>query len=400
MLEQVGAFDPIPREEILRRIDGLKSRMAEGQIDFAVIFQNVDRFYFTGTMQKGMVVIPVDGEPMVFVEKDIERASSECPIEIVAIKSDKKIKDILRDKGILQGVAGFEFDVLPLTVFERLKRVTGIHRYADVSSFIKEVRVVKSAFELEQMRKSAEILSRVFTKARQIIREGAREIDIDADLTAEGRKLGHQGFLRMRGLNQEMMTITVTSGFTAAMPSCADVPIGGIGVTPALPQGSSLKKIAKDIPVLIDYGGAYNGYITDETRAFVTGKLGDVFKKPYEATREIIADVLTHARAGVDCTEVFVRSHRIAKSAGLEDNFMGYGQGKVSFIGHGLGLEINELPVITGRHHRLLKEGTVFAFEPKFILPGYGAIGMEIDLVVTESGVERLTSDPIDLVYF
>ena len=161
--------------------------------------------------------------------------------------------------------------MLPLTVFERLKSVTGIHRYADVSSFIKEVRVVKSAFELEQMRKSAEILSRVFAKARQIIREGAREIDIDAELTAEGRKLGHQGFLRMRGLNQEMMTITVTSGFTAAMTSCADVPIGGIGVTPALPQGSSFKKIAKDIPVLIDYGGAYNGYITDETRAFVNG---------------------------------------------------------------------------------------------------------------------------------
>ena len=79
---------------------------------------------------------------------------------------------------------------------------------------------------------------------------------------------------------------------------------------------------------------------------------------------------------------------------------MGYGQGKVSFIGHGLGLEINELPVITGRHHRPLKAGMVFAFEPKFILPGHGAIGMEIDLVVTESGVERLTSDSIDLVYF
>jgi Xaa-Pro aminopeptidase len=400
MLEQVGAFDPIPREEIVRRIDGLKRRMVAGQMDFAVILQNVDRFYFTGTMQKGMVVIPVDGEPMVFVEKSVERARSECPIDIVPIKSDKDIKGILRDRGILQGVAGFEFDVLPLTVFDRLKRITGVGRCADISSFIKEVRVVKSAFEIEQMRKSAEILSQVFTKARQIIREDVREIDLDAELTAEGRKLGHQGFLRMRGLNQEMLTITVTSGFTAAASSCADVPIGGVGVTPALPQGSSLKKITKGIPVLIDYGGAYNGYTTDETRAFVTGKLEDVFEKPYEATREIIADVLTHAKAGVDCTEVFARAHGIAKAAGLEDNFMGYGQGKVSFIGHGLGLEINELPVITGRHHRLLKKGMVFAFEPKFILPGYGAIGMEIDLVVTESGVERLTSDSIDLIYF
>ncbi len=400
MMEQTGAFDPVPKEEILRRIDELKRRMTEGQIDFAVIFQNVDRFYFTGTMQKGMVVIPLNGEPIVFVEKDIERAGEECPLATTPIKSDKEIKDILEEKGVLQGVAGFEFDVLPVSLFERLRKVTGVHRYADASACIKEVRAVKSAFELDQMRKSADILGLVFEKARQIMREGAREIDIDAELTAEGRKLGHQGFLRMRGLNQEMMTITVTSGLTAAMICCADVPIGGAGVTPALPQGSSLKRIGKDVPVLIDYGGGYNGYITDETRAFVTGKLDDVFRKPYEAAREIIADMLNHAKAGMDCTELFVRSHRIAKSAGLEDNFMGYGKGKVAFIGHGLGLEINELPVITGKHHRVLKEGMVFAFEPKFILPGLGAIGMEIDVMVTTSGVERLTSDPIDLIYF
>ena len=159
-----------------------------------------------------MVVIPVDGEPMVFVEKDVERASSECPIDITAIKSDKEIKDILRDKGILQGVAGFEFDVLPLTSLSGLKPSRASIATRTFSPFIKEVRVVKSAFELEDMRKSAVILARVFAKARQIIREDAREIDLDAELTAEGRKLGHQGFLRMRGINQEMMTITVTSG--------------------------------------------------------------------------------------------------------------------------------------------------------------------------------------------
>ena len=132
----------------------------------------------------------------------------------------------------------------------------------------------------------------------------------------------------------------------------------------------------------------------------MAGRLGDVFRKPYEAAREIIADVLTHARPGVDCTEIFARSYRIAKDAGLEENFMGCDQGRVSFIGHGLGLEINELPVITGRHRRVLTEGMVFAFEPKFILPGHGAIGMEVDLAVTGSGVERLTSDPIDIVCF
>ena len=78
---------------------------------------------------------------------------------------------------------------------------------------------------------------------------------------------------------------------------------------------------------------------------------------------------------------------------------MGYGEGQVSFIGHGLGLEINELPVITARHGRILKEGMVFAFEPKFVIPGKGAIGLEVDLIVRPQGLERVTADSLDIVY-
>jgi len=78
---------------------------------------------------------------------------------------------------------------------------------------------------------------------------------------------------------------------------------------------------------------------------------------------------------------------------------MGYGAGKVGFIGHGIGLEINELPVITPRHHIILEEGMVFAFEPKFIFPGKGAIGIEVDFIVRKKELERVTPTPIDIVY-
>jgi Xaa-Pro dipeptidase len=399
LLEQVGAFTPVPGEELLRRINGLKHRMEAAEIDFAVIFQNVDRFYFTGSMQKGLTVIAPDHEPMIFIEKSTERASRECPFPITIIGSEKEIKDILHQKGLLKGVAGLELDVLPVATFERLKRVLGLTRHRDVAPLVKELRAVKSPYELEQLRKSGEILSKVLKKAGRIIKEGVREIDIDAELTAEGRKLGHQGFLRMRGINQEMMTITVTSGITSVLSSCADVPIAGTGVTPALPQGSSLKRVERGMPVLVDYGGAYNGYITDETRVFVVGTMEEVFRKPYETAREIIDDAMSHARTGVDCTDVYARALRKAKAAGLEDSFMGHGQGQVSFIGHGLGLEINELPVLTARHSRVLEEGMVFAFEPKFVLPGQGAIGVEVDLIVRDSGLERLTHDSTDIVY-
>ncbi len=399
MIERVWVYDRIPQQDLQKRIEGMQRLMAKNHIDLGIIFQNVDRFYFTGSMQKGVLIIPVDREPLFFVEKSIERAKAETPLDIIPIKNDKEIKKILDSNRLLGGKAGLELDVLPVSTFERLKKVIGFGDYADVSASIKELRAVKSPFEIEQLKKSGRMLSHVFAKAKDVVREGATELEIDATLVAEGRKLGHQGYLRMRGINQEMITLTVQCGFTGAVTPCADVPIGGAGLTPAIPQGSSLKKVERGIPVTIDYGGGYNGYVTDETRVFVAGELNEIFRKPYEAAREIMEEIQAYAKEGVDCVDIFARAYRIAEKAHLQDHFMGYGEGQVSFIGHGLGLEINELPVITARHGRVLKEGMVFAFEPKFVLPPHGAIGVELDFIVRKHGLERVTGDPVDIVY-
>jgi Xaa-Pro aminopeptidase len=123
-----------------------------------------------------------------------------------------------------------------------------------------------------------------------------------------------------------------------------------------------------------------------------------MFRKPYDCARQIVEETQAFARAGMDTTEVFLRARDLAKRAHLTDYFMGYGPTRVRFIGHGLGIEINELPVITARHHTILEEGMVFAFEPKFIFPGKGAIGVEVDFIVRKDGLERVTETPIDLV--
>jgi Xaa-Pro aminopeptidase len=185
---------------------------------------------------------------------------------------------------------------------------------------------------------------------------------------------------------------------SGTIPSSGDVPIAGAGVTHAIAQGPSLNKVVRGVPVVIDYGGGYNGYITDETRPFVVGELKERFRKPYEVAKEIVEDATLYGKEGVDGTELFIRAEEKAKKAGLEEYFMGFGPGKVSFVGHGLGLEINELPVITPRHHIILQEGMVFAFEPKFIFPGEGAVGIEVDFIVRKNELERVTSTPIDLV--
>ncbi|MFZ2799781.1 MAG: Xaa-Pro peptidase family protein [Syntrophorhabdus sp.] len=398
MLTNLSEGSFTPREELEDRINQLRKNMERAGIAFSIILQNVDLFYFAGTVQKGVLVVSVDNGPLLFIERNVDRAAVESGLEIIPIKRDKDVGEILMAKGILKGKCGMEFDVVPVSVFERWKSIVGLDDFTDIWPAIRDLRIIKSPFEIEQVKRSGSVCDHVFEKARDVVREGAREVDIAAFLEAEGRRVGHQGFLRMRGLNQEMMNLYITHGRSGTIPSSGDVPIAGAGVTHAIAQGPSLNKVEKGVPVVIDYGGGYNGYITDETRTFVVGELKERFKKPYEVAKEIVEDATVYGKEGIDGTELFLRAEEKAKKAGLDEYFMGFESGKVTFIGHGLGLEINELPVITPRHHVILKEGMVFAFEPKFIFPGEGAIGVEVDYIVRKDKLERVTRTSIDLV--
>lgn len=392
----VGALTP--KDEIDARIEKFRAEMERKGVQFSIILQNVDLFYFTGTSQKGILVISVDKDPVFFVAKGLVRATQETPLAITPIRKDKEVKDFLIDRGILKGEGGMELDVLPVLVFERWKGILGYDRLVDISPSIKDLRLVKSAFEIKQIKESGAIIDHVFEKAKSVVREGKREVDIAAILEAEGRMHGHQGLLRMRGLNQEMMNIYITHGVSGTVVSGYDVPISGAGVTHAIAQGPSVNKVQRDIPVLIDYGGGYNGYITDETRAFVVGELKETFIRAHAVAREIIEETMDFAQEGVNAPDIFRKALHRAKREKLGENFMGFGEGKVGFIGHGLGLEINELPVITLRHDVVLKEGMVFAFEPKFIFPNEGAIGLEVDFIVRQKSLERVTDTALDVV--
>ncbi|MBP8625153.1 MAG: aminopeptidase P family protein [Syntrophorhabdaceae bacterium] len=399
MLRNLSIGDLTPKEELEKRIFNLKKKMEKKGVDLSLIIQNVDLFYFAGTVQKGALIVPVDGDPMLFVERNADRVRYETPFDFIPIKRERDIRDILRERNIKGGTLGMELDVVPVALYERWKEILGIYNVVDISNEIKDLRLIKSPFEIEQIKKSGEVTSHVLKKAKDVIREGMTELEIDAILGAEGRKKGHQGFLRMRGLNQEMMNIYITHEQSCTIPSSGDVPIAGVGITHAIAQGASMNIIKRNIPVLLDYGGGYNGYITDETRAYVVGVLDELFKKPYEIAKEIVETTMDFAQEGINGKEIYERAYSLVKKAGLEDYFMGHGKGKVGFIGHGLGLEINELPVITPRHSVVLQEGMVFAFEPKFIFPGRGAVGIEVDFIVRKHSLERVTDAPIDMVF-
>ena len=398
MQNEIGSCELSPREEIFSRIGKFQEKLKEKEIDAALLIQNVDLFYFSGTIQNGYLFIPKEKEAVFFVQKDYARAAVESPLRCIKIESIKNLPSLLCEHGLEGKRVGMELDVIPVTFFNRMKGLFPQWEILSISAEIKEIRSIKSDFEIGQIKKSGEMLTQVFSSVKNHLREGMSELELDGILISIGRALGHQGFLRMRGLNQEMMNIQVVSGESGSVTSFCDTPLCGRGVTPAVAQGSSTRKIKRDEPVVIDYGGGYNGYVTDETRVFVLGRLKDHFQKAYQVALDILRETESFARAGELPSRVYKRAQEIAAREGLADNFMGYGEGKVAFVGHGLGLEINELPIISKGGREPLQSGMVFAFEPKFVFPGEGAVGIELDYIVRENGLERVTQFPREVI--
>jgi Xaa-Pro aminopeptidase len=396
--EEIMGFELTPAEEIRARTKALQNKMEEKGVDLALILQNVDLFYFTGTLQRGYLCIPHQGEPVFYVQKYYDRAVRESPLHCIKVKGMKALPNLLRDRGIAGQRLGLELDVIPAFLCDRIKGLFTGWEVLDLSAEIKEIRSIKSVFEMRQIKQSGEIVDQVFSAVRHHLHEGMSELELDGILVSLGRAMGHQGLVRMRGFNQEMMNIFVLSGANACTTSFGDTPLCGLGATHAVAQGSSSKKIGRNEPIVIDYGGGYNGYVTDETRTFVLGSLKDHLARAYQVAQAIIEDVESSARAGALASSIYERAKSLASREGLAPYFMGHGEGQVAFVGHGLGLEVNEWPIIGRGFKRPLEPGMVFAFEPKFVFPNEGAIGIEVDYIVWDDGLERVTHFPTEMV--
>ncbi len=386
-------METTPREEISQRINRFQQELAANDLEGAFILQNADLFYFSGTIQSAVLFVPANGEPILMVQKNLERAQLESSLNtIVQVKSKNQIAQTLRDfKVNLLSTAGLEMDVLPATLYIGFKEKFPRCRWVDVSDIIRKLRMIKTGYEIEQIRKATAILHTGLTEISHIISAGMTELEIDGYLAMIARREGHMGTLRMRGWNQEMTYAHVLSGENGSVISMLNSAHGGSGNTPAMAQGAGFRRIRTNEPIAIDYGVAVNGYIGDQLRTYVIGELSDSLKKAHECSRNIHLRMTREARPGVSCSHLYNLATEMAAEIGYSDFFMGYGEGQVQFIGHGIGLEIDEYPVIAPRFDGVLEAGMVFALEPIFVLPQEGVVGLEDDYLVTPNGLKRLT---------
>jgi Xaa-Pro dipeptidase len=383
----------VPAVEVENRVQTLRSEVAKKEWDAVLIVHNIDLVYFSGTMQNALLFVPRDGEEMLMVKKYGERAQRESAIaRVVPLSSWNNMPSLIVEHyGMVPKKMGIELDVLPAKDYVRLQGIFAGVEIIDSSSLIKAIRKIKSAYEIGLMKQAGEIGKIVYDEVPRVLKEGMTEIELAGILVAVAMRHGHQNYLRMRAFNSYAYSWHVLSGYTGGILSYIDAPMGGMGLSPAFPVGASHKPIKAHEPILIDFGICYNGYQIDETRMFSVDALPKRFKDAYIATREIEAAMTNAARPGVSCHEIYRTGWEVARRLGYEEHFMGPPDYKTRFIGHGIGLEIDEYPFIAQNHDYPFEEGMTFALEPKMVFPGEGAVGIENTFVTREKGVEQLT---------
>ncbi len=213
-------------------------------------------------------------------------------------------------------------------------------------------------------------------------------------LMLEGDELPYTEYCRLAGLFPEAEVVNGTPLIRQARSVKTPVEIemfrrSGIAHAKAYEQIPTSLKEGQS--VMVDLGGNFNGYMNDMSRVFSIGKLPEEAYTAHQVCLDIQEKIASIARPGIACEVLYDTAVEVVKAAGFADKFMGTGQ-QAKFIGHGIGLEINEAPVLAPRIKQQLELGMVFALEPKIVIPGVGPVGIENSWVVTNEGIEKLTN--------
>ena len=390
-------MEPVPAAEILARQASLQEGLAAAKIDLALIRQAADLYYYAGVIVDGFLALAPLAEPILFVRRPRHRFQHEEPPFAVAYYRDlREIPQLLSQFSLgLGGTLGLELDVMPAALYRRLQeQLFPKLQVVDISPLIRQQRVIKSDFEISQIRRAARLLDEVLIKAADLLREGLTELELAATLEYHLRLGGHQGLVRTRTWNLEMFFGHILSGTSGLHPAYVDTPSGGAGFSHGFPQGAGRKPIVAGEPISIDIAACVNGYIADSTRMYVIGKLPPQALEVLDLVQHLFAIFTREAKPGAVPASLYEHLTAEVKAAGWQDYFMGWGQDRVYFIGHGVGLELDELPVIAPKFNQPLQRQMVIAFEPKFFLPEVGLVGFEDTGVITPAGVEWLTQSP------
>jgi len=383
----------VPLSELSNRMERFRTRMDATQPgwELCVIFSRINQYYFTGTMQDGMLFIPRGGEPELFVRRSYERALDESLFP--AIRPMGSYRDAAALVKAVPETAYIEAEVVPLALLRRFRKYFPIKNVLPADTEIAKTRSVKSTYEIRLLERAGAIHRSVLEEGiPEMLREGMTEAEFGAGVYSLMVREGHHGIVRFGMFQTEIEVGQLGFGDSSIYPAAFDGPGGCRGIGPAAPVlGSQSRTLRKGDLVFIDNACGFEGYQTDKTMTYM-------FKKilPEEAIVahthcvDIQARMAAMLKPGIIPSQIYTAIYENLPP-GFRENFMGFGNRRASFLGHGTGLQVDELPVISKGSDEPLEEGMVIALEPKKGIKNIGMVGIENTFLVTPRGGRSIT---------
>ncbi|MDQ7031559.1 MAG: Xaa-Pro peptidase family protein [Desulfonauticus sp.] len=397
----------IPRSELELRWNKLRQKWQELKFDSEgiFIFSRPIIYYFTGTWANGLLFCPYEGEPVLMCRRGVERAKQESSLKnICYFYSFSELEGILKDYGYkLSNPIGVNQKGLSWDLANLFQTKLKDKQFISADNLLALTRAVKTEYELYYLKEAGARHNKGLTQLLpEQIYPGLSEYEIAVKVWEVFFSLEHCGMMRMQACGEEIFLGHIAAGDSGVYGSAFNGPLCLRGVHPLVPHMGSPNKIwQKNEPLSIDVGFGYKGYHTDKTQVY--------FSKDYTPDKKFLdaqkccQDIQELARQmlrpGVLPEEIYFNAIEFAKKAGFEQGFMGLQENKVRFVGHGIGLFIDEFPALAAKVKIPLEKNMVIALEPKIGFPHWGMIGVENTFVVTEQGGICLTGENFDPIY-
>ena len=373
------------------RIGKIRDALADTGAKAILINDNANIFYITGRVFAGQIYIPAEGPVIFFIRRPVGLSGD----GVVYVRKPEQIAETI-GLNMPEAIA-LELDITAYSTVQRLAAIFPGSQIINGSPVMRMARSVKTPAEINLMKISGEKQERVYRSIPRSYRPGMTDLELQVEIEKASRLEGCLGQFRISGDSMELYMANILVGDNADNPTPYDFAMGGAGLDPSLPVGCNGTVIRPGYSVMVDANGNYTGYMTDMTRTFAVTTVDTLAKKAHQVSIDICAAIARAGKPGTPAKELYHLAESMAKDAGLERYFMGHAQ-KAGFIGHGVGIEINEMPVLAPRSKDILCAGNAIAVEPKFVIPGVGAVGIENTYIVTESGMERITCAPEELI--
>lgn len=383
-------------DEQQKRLGRVREGMRAAGIGAALIRSNANIYYLTGRVFRGFIYIMSDAEAPVYFVRQPSGLHHRTGELVHHIRKPEEIAPLLAEDGITVGApVALELDAMTYNEARRLCTAFGSEEpRGNISPLLRNARAVKTAAEQAALRLSGEKQTIVYERIPHLYKEGMSDIELQIEIERALRLEGCLGIFRISGGDMELYMGNVLTGENGDTPSPYDFAMGGAGIDPSLPVGADGTVIRPGFPVMVDMNGNFTGYMTDMTRCFYSGELKEEARRANELSAAICDELAGMMHPGAKASELYARAAAMAEDASMADYFMGH-RSHAGFVGHGIGIEVNETPVLAPRSKDILQTGNVIAVEPKFVIPGIGAVGVENTYIVTDKGGECITNAPV-----